>query len=489
MMTGTMQRMLAAFDRLLNYFIPPAIAAERDVANRARMFLVSHMLGPFIGNVVPIALYIFVPNPGFEVATLALSITAFWLFPFLLKAGVPYNPLALISVQNLIFCILWSCYFYGGVTSPTLPWVLTIPLLAFFYLGSARGMPLIVTSMVSVNFLIFSVFYTHGYGIRDDLPIAELQALGLVSTVAASLYVAMMALYYAKVLESQTELEAEMRDHQATAAELRRATEEADRASAAKAEFLARMSHELRTPLNAVIGYSQILLEEADEEGNEQELEDLAKIHDAGQHLLQLVNEILDLSKIEAGKMQLNPQMTDLAGLLMDVICGSQASANKNGNRLTCDLDAGLGVGMIDAQRLRNIVEQLVDNALKFTHEGQVALKAARIRDGEGDVLTIDVVDTGIGIARDRISGLFEKFTAEENFSTSRYGGTGLGLALSLKMCTLMGGDISVESNLGRGSRFSIRLPLAADEPIDAHDAPALAPLAHDRDAAVVMHR
>ena len=125
-------QLIVALDRLVYYFIPPDILANREACKRAHVFLISHILGPFIGNVVPGTLYFIDPSAGFDVAILSLSITAFWIFPFLLRAGVRYNTLALVSIQNLIFCILWSCYFYGGVTSPTLAWVVTIPLLAFF---------------------------------------------------------------------------------------------------------------------------------------------------------------------------------------------------------------------------------------------------------------------------------------------------------------------------------------------------------------------
>src|SRR6201998_3432830 len=278
-MKARFAKLVAALDRLVNYFIPVEIAADRDARNRAHVFLVSHILGPFIGNVVPIALYVLDPAPGYEIAVLAISITSFWIFPFVLRAGAPYNPLALVSIQHLIFFIFWVCYFYGGVTSPTLPWVLVIPLLAFFYLGSSKTLRLIVMIMFAANLAIFSGFYLFGYPIKNDLPVAAMQGLGLVSTIAASLYVAMMALYYAKIQASQTELEGEMRQHMATAAALRLATEEAERAGAAKAEFLAKMSHELRTPLNAVIGYSQILLEDAEQEGASGSISDLTKIH------------------------------------------------------------------------------------------------------------------------------------------------------------------------------------------------------------------
>src|SRR5580704_3547772 len=217
-MRSKLAKALAALDRLVNYFIPPEIAVDRDARNRAHVFLISHILGPFIGNVVPIALYLLDPDPGYQVAVLAASITSFWIFPFVLRAGASYNLLALVSIQNLIFCILWSCYFYGGVTSPTLAWVLTIPLLAFFYLGSSASLRIIVIGMFVVNLMTFCGFYIYGYHpLKDDLPSDAMQGLGLISTIAAALYVAMMALYYAKVQTSQGEVEGEMRQHMATA--------------------------------------------------------------------------------------------------------------------------------------------------------------------------------------------------------------------------------------------------------------------------------
>jgi signal transduction histidine kinase len=452
---------LAALDRLVNYFIPSKIAADRDARNRAHVFLISHILGPFIGNVVPITLYFLDPEPGYEVAVLAASITSFWIFPFVLRAGAPYNLLALVSIQNLIFCILWSCYFYGGVTSPTLPWVLTIPLLAFFYLGSSASLRVIVMAQFATNLAIFSWFYRFSYSIKNDLPVAAMQGLGLVSLVAASLYVAMMALYYAKIQASQTELESEMRQHMATASALRLATSEAELAGAAKSEFLAKMSHELRTPLNAVISYSQILLEDAESEGDRESVADLNKIHDAGQHLLKLVNEILDLSKIEAGKMDLDLEETDLTELLAEIVDGARPAAEKNGNKIFCTIGPNLGIALCDADKFRNMTAQILDNAVKFTQNGKIDFVAKRQFDDElTDDLVIQVIDNGIGIAPHQLARLFEKFTVADDSSTTKYGGTGLGLALSQKLCKLMGGEIYVDSELGQGSSFTIRVPM-----------------------------
>ena len=472
---------LDALDRLVNYFIPSEIAADRDARNRAHVFLISHILGPFIGNVVPITLYFLDPEPGYEVAVLAASITAFWVFPFVLRAGAPYNPLALVSIQNLIFCILWSCYFYGGVTSPTLPWVLTIPLLAFFYLGSSASLRVIVMAQFATNLAIFSWLYSSGYSVKNDLPVTAMQGLGLVSLVAASLYVAMMALYYAKIQASQTELESEMRQHMATASALRLATAEAELAGAAKSEFLAKMSHELRTPLNAVISYSQILLEDAESEGDRESVADLNKIHDAGQHLLKLVNEILDLSKIEAGKMDLDLEETDLNELLSGIVDGARSAAEKNGNKIFCTIGPNLGMALCDADKFRNMTGQILDNAVKFTQNGKIEFIAKRQFDELTDDLVIQVIDNGIGIAPHQLARLFEKFTVADDSSTTKYGGTGLGLALSQKLCKLMGGEIYVDSELGKGSRLTIRVPmLTGRRKGDAFASATLVPAACD---------
>jgi signal transduction histidine kinase len=272
-----------------------------------------------------------------------------------------------------------------------------------------------------------------------------------------------------------------MREHMATASALRAATEDAERAGAAKAEFLAKMSHELRTPLNAVIGYSQILLEDAEAEGDSGSIADLTRIHLAGQHLLKLVNEVLDLSKIEAGKMELDLKETHLAALLLEIAEGGRLAATNNDNEFVINVAADLGTALCDAGKFRNMTGQLLDNAAKFTRNGRVEFVARRTTHDAGDQLVIDVIDTGIGIAPDQITHLFEKFTVADDSSSSKYGGTGLGLALSQRLCKLMGGEVSVESELGKGSRFTIRLPLTAGRrKEDQHLAATLVPSLSD---------
>jgi len=458
-MTTTRQQTSSRLDRLIDWFIPDELAKERETRQRARMFLVSHLCGPLLGNVVPGALFFLEPHPSYPVAILAVSITAFWVFPFVLRARANYNVLAFISIQNLIFCIFWSCYFYGGVTSPTLPWVVTIPLLAFFYLGPSPKLRLLALTQFIVNFAAFFLLYYFGPPALNDTPLLALQGLGLISTMAAAGYVSMMALYYARIVASGAELEVEMRGHLATAAALRKATAQAERASAAKAEFVASMSHELRTPLNAVIGYSQMLLDDAADSGDEQSLTDLERIHTAGQNLLRLVTEVLDLSKIEAGKMELAPSTMLVSDLLNQLASGRRGALEARRNTLTIECPASVGKVVWDSTRMGQAIGHVLDNAIKFTEGGQITVSARRERSAESDDIVIDIRDTGIGIAPEVLPGLFEKFTVADDATSSKYGDRGLGLTLSLALCQLVHGGITAESVPGKGSCFTLRLP------------------------------
>jgi signal transduction histidine kinase len=322
---------VAQLNEVVDWFIPADIASDVDMRKQARMFLYSHIFGPYIGNTVPLALYLFDPKPGYQIAILAAAISGFWVFPFVLRAIGHYYLLATISIQNLIFCILWSCFFYGGVTSPTLPWVLTIPLLALFYVGSSPRMRLVALAIFAANLAVFLYLYNVVGHPESPMPDNAVEGLGLVSTIAASIYVAMMALFYGNALASQVELEAEMREHVTKAVELQRAAKEAERAGAAKGDFLAKISHELRTPLNAVIGYSEMLLEDMTSEGEMESVADVRKIHSAGHFLLKLVNEVLDLSKIEAGKMDVHTEVVDLPTLIENVAERHRALARQSG--------------------------------------------------------------------------------------------------------------------------------------------------------------
>lgn len=450
----------ACLNSIVDWFIPEKLAADREMSKQAHVFLVSHIFGPFIGNTVPLTLFLLDPTPGYPVAVLALSITGFWVFPFLLRFTAKYNLLALASVENLIFCILWSCYHYGGVASPILPWVLVIPLLAFFYLGPVPSLRMAAMGLFAVNVAIACALYVFVYAPVHDLPDASELALGIISTVAASLYVIMMSLYYARILASQAELENEVKQHLSTAAQLREATAAAERSDAAKSEFLAKTSHELRTPLNAVIGYSEMLLEEAEAAKDDFGVSDLQRIRNAGQQLLSLVNDLLDLSKIAAGKMELFVEDANIGRLIAATAEQFRERAEARGILLEVEITEDLGSIACDAHKIGQITSQLVSNAVKFTENGRVTVAAKRVTGPVGAMLQLSVEDTGIGMSEEMMPSLFDAFNGAEDYSSSKYGGTGLGLALSQNLAVLMGGDIAVRSEPGKGSLFTVSLPL-----------------------------
>ena len=243
----------------------------------------------------------------------------------------------------------------------------------------------------------------------------------------------------------------------------------AEDANQAKSTFLANMSHELRTPMNAIIGYSEMLVEDAEDLGQEDFLPDLQKILAAGKHLLALINDILDLSKIEAGKMTLFLEEFEVRSLVDDVAATIEPLVAKNRNRLEVDVDPRAATFKADETKVRQTLFNLLSNACKFTTEGTVTLKVER-RAGEGegpdgDRLVFRVSDTGIGMNREQMDKVFDEFTQADSSTTRKFGGTGLGLTISRKFCQLMGGDITVDSEEGRGTTFAVDLPAVVREP------------------------
>ena len=240
--------------------------------------------------------------------------------------------------------------------------------------------------------------------------------------------------------------------------ELLQARREAEGASRSKSQFLANMSHELRTPLNAIIGYSEMLVEEAEDAGNDAMLADLAKIHSAGRHLLSLINDILDLSKIEAGKMDLFVEDFELGPVIEDVVSTAQPLAEKTGARIETSGLGDLGVMRSDVTRIRQVLLNLLSNACKFTQDGTVRLTVSR----EDDQVRFVVSDDGIGMTPEQLERLFQAFTQASASTSAKFGGTGLGLAISRQFCRMMGGDIEVASEEGKGSTFTVTLPAVA---------------------------
>ncbi|MGE5656322.1 MAG: MASE1 domain-containing protein [Actinomycetota bacterium] len=256
--------------------------------------------------------------------------------------------------------------------------------------------------------------------------------------------------------------------------EFRRAKEAAEAANKAKSVFLANMSHELRTPLNAIIGYSELLQEDARDLGCEEFLDDLKKIHTAGQHLLALIRDILDFSKIEAGRMNLHLETFSLSTLIQEVTHTIQPMADKNTNLLEVNYDPEIGMMHTDLTKLRQSLLNLLSNASKFTHEGVVAFTITRevgptpvemtASSSSSDWIVFCIQDTGIGMSPEQLARIFEPFTQADSSTTKKYGGTGLGLTITQKFCQMMGGDITVASEVNRGSIFTIRLPATLPE-------------------------
>jgi len=449
---------LSAF---LDYFIPPELQVQPDAHRRARMFMMSHAFGPFLGNVIPLYLH-FVLNIAMDHRfwVFLVSILAFWVYPFVLRITKRYQTIAFASVQNLIFCILWACYSYGGIFSPFLSWALIIPLLSFFYLPATGIIRNTLLVQIIANLAVFSGLVISGY----DFPYVELrqfELIGIISNLSLSVYVSMMALYFANVVREQRVFQRELVSLVDTNEHLLNLTAAAQQATAAKADFVASMSHELRTPLNAVIGYSQILLEDADDEGNHEFASDVRRIHGAGTHLLRLVDDILDFSKIEAGKM---------------VSCATQGSLRhwvealkvEVGERLAggpytlqCELqensDAALNV---DWQVLKKSVQHLIYGVSTGNKGGAIVMQIHK----DWETIVIRITDPEIRDNAIPPEALFDVFSDDSDASTTKYGGVGIALALSLKFAQLIGGNIAVEIDSREHRVFTMTMP--TEEPV-----------------------
>jgi signal transduction histidine kinase len=229
-------------------------------------------------------------------------------------------------------------------------------------------------------------------------------------------------------------------------------------ASENKSQFVSSMSHELRTPLNAIIGLTEMMVTNAARFGTEKAMEPLQRVNRAGTHLLGLINQVLDLSKIEAGKLELNPQTVQLAPLIDEVVGTARQLAEQNKNRLAADTSVDPGTLTVDPMRLRQILLNLLSNACKFTKQGEVKLAARRVTDGR-DWIELAVADSGIGMTPEQQAKLFEEFSQADASTAQRFGGTGLGLAITRKLARMMGGDVTVASEPGKGSVFTVRLP------------------------------
>jgi signal transduction histidine kinase len=286
----------------------------------------------------------------------------------------------------------------------------------------------------------------HGIGRRSrkDGSLVDVEVLG-VPVIVDGKRVGLMGLYY-------------------DITELLRARQAAEDANSAKSQFLASMSHELRTPLNAIIGYSEMVQEEVEDLGHAELGTDMQRIHTAGKHLLSLINNVLDLSKIEAGKMDVYAERFEIRAMLDEVTATARPLIDTNHNALVVHAPPDLGSMRTDLTKVRQMLLNLLSNASKFTERGTITLEVERespSTEHGPERVSFSVSDTGIGMSPEQMDRLFEAFSQAEASTTSKYGGTGLGLAITKKFCQMMGGDIQVQSAPRRGSTFTIRLPVA----------------------------
>jgi signal transduction histidine kinase len=333
--------------------------------------------------------------------------------------------------------------------------------------GNAAGRALLEGKIVHIADVQSDLEYTW----REGQKLGDYRTLLVVPMMRDGTAIGVLALFRDKVrpfTDKQVELVTTLADQAAIAIENVRLFDEIQdksrqlaEASQHKSQFLANMSHELRTPLNAIIGVSEMLREDAEAAG--QDLEPLDRVLGAGRHLLALINDILDLSKIEAGRMELNPDSFALAPLINDVVKTIEPLAAKNGNQVAVHCDAAIGTMHADQMRLRQAMLNLMSNANKFMDRGVITIDARREKENGRDWITLSVTDTGIGMTADQLGKLFQEFSQASSATATKYGGTGLGLAISKRFCQMMGGDITVESEPDRGSTFTIRLPRIAE--------------------------
>lgn len=462
--------------QIIDYFIPARMRNVQANLMKVRAFVLLHLLGPAMGHSVVLFLWSASPVRTWQFWVVEAGVVFFWLIPVLVKLTGSLVLPATLSVQGLVFLSLFGSFFYGGISSPFMPWLLIALLLGFFYLAEhavmlIAGVAIQLTGFVLARLLLGSF--------PTLLPLASLTYVNLISIIAAIAYTTMLSLYYETVMRDSGALEQATRDHRSRMEALGGAMRRAELASRQKSIFLAKISHELRTPLNAVIGYSEMLRDELPEgDAESQRAVDLGRINAAGRHLLALVTDVLDLTSIESDKLNTSVQAVAISEIIRDVAATAAPLVAKKHNQLVTEMADDLGVIETDPLKLRQCILNLLSNAAKFTSHGRIKLAVRKAGNISNERLVVEVSDSGIGMSKESLSRIFQNFSQAELDTTQKFGGTGLGLALTQRFCKLMGGTVSVDSELGKGTTFVIELPYVRGTARDDDDTAQERPLA-----------
>ncbi|WP_294646551.1 HAMP domain-containing sensor histidine kinase [uncultured Aureimonas sp.] len=452
--------MNAWIDGVLAWFAPGSAGRSRSENEMIRVFVFTHLFGPIIAQ--PMGLFLIFTSPSVDAPLVIMiaAICSFWTLPFLLRATGDIKLASFLSFELLTATALFGTFFYGGFSSPFLPWLIVALLLGLFYHGERQRLILMVFALDIMIFLMAAEYW----GLAPIVPTAALRILGWLSIAAATVYMSWMAIYYASVTALRDEMETEAERYRLTVVELEKARSAAERSSQARRRFFSKMSHELRTPLNAIIGFSEILLEECDMNAPSADTKasDIRKINMAGRHLLSLVSDVLNLDGEGASQQPVKPSRFTLRELCDDVVANTQPLVEKNGNRLVLICPNASASVTTDRTVVRQMLLNLLSNAAKFTANGTIQLSVT-LNGGAENTLTLAVTDSGIGMRKEALSRIFADYEQAELSTSSRYGGTGLGLSLTKRQAILLGGEISVASKHGEGSCFTIRLPAHLD--------------------------
>lgn len=446
-------RITGRFLTLIDWFIPKREAFEDPERLWKARILVGFML------TLTIVCFLSLLEPGFsftnENSLIAMAIIALFggcLAAVRVTGQVQLTTLVMCSIVSIIITL--GAYMSGGLHSTVFYWNL-YPVLLVLFLSKMRWVS-VIFGVVVLELIGLYALSASGFKI-PSVPPEALTHFRLAFDLGAYIGVGLLIgwMYESTKIRAELARESMRKEKQ----KVETAKEAAELANKAKSEFLATMSHELRTPLNAIIGYSEMLREEAADDGVSEWEADLGKICNAGKHLLGLINDILDFSKIEAGKMTVHPESFTLSELMMEMELTLKPLVAKNDNTLSMECDSPETIIHTDNVKVRQCLINLMGNAAKFTEQGEIRLQASLINYNELPWVRFVVSDNGIGMSPEHLATLFDMFTQADSSTSRKYGGTGLGMAITQRLVSLLGGAVYVESQEGEGTTFTIELP------------------------------